>query len=51
MARLKDNMGNERNVVDEAITISIERFKELIIKESKYDDLTRTRNIKESEDK
>lgn len=37
MAVQKTILGNEINVIDTAITISVERFKELIVKEAKYD--------------
>ena len=37
MPKVKDILGNERIIADEAITISIDRFKELIIKEAKCD--------------
>ena len=51
MAKVNDIMGNVRNVVDNAITISIERYNELIIKEALFDVEHRKNNIKESEEK
>lgn len=37
MAKVNDILGNTRAIVDNAITISLDRFEELIVKESKYD--------------
>ena len=37
MPKVKDILGNERIIADETITISIDRFSELIVKEAKYD--------------
>ena len=55
MAEYKDMLGNKRVVVDETITISLERFERLIITEYLYNKEHETRNmmqnIKESEDK
>lgn len=39
MAKSKDILGNIHTVTDEAITISIERYDELIIKEALLDKL------------
>ena len=55
MAKYKDILGNEKVVVDEMVTISIERFEHLIITEYLYNEEHETRsmtqNIKESEEK
>ena len=37
MPKVKDILGNERIIADEAITISIDRYNQLIVKEAKYD--------------
>lgn len=37
MQKIKDMLGNERIIADDAITISIDRFNKLIVKEAKYD--------------
>ena len=37
MPKVKDILGNERIIADEAITISNDRYNELIVKEAKYD--------------
>lgn len=37
MPKVKDILGNEGIIADEAITISIDRYNELIVKEAKYD--------------
>ena len=37
MTKVKDILGNERIIADEAITISIDRYNQLIVKEAKYD--------------
>ena len=37
MAKYKDILGNERAVVDETVTISLERYNQLIIKEALTD--------------
>ena len=37
MLKVKDILGNERIIADEAITISIDRNNQLIVKEAKYD--------------
>lgn len=49
MAKKSDMFGNKVNVVDDAVTISIERFQELIIKEAKYDELRSTNAESEEE--
>ena len=55
MAEYKDILGNKRVVVDERVTISLERFEHLIITEYLYNKEHETRNIaqniKESEEK
>ena len=55
MPRVKDILGNERVTIDEAVTISLERFEHLIITEYLYNKEHETRNkaqnIKESEEK
>ena len=52
MAKYKDILGNERAVADETVTISLERYNQLIIMEAEYN---KTQNKicvnKESEDK
>lgn len=50
MPKVKDMLGNERNVIDEAITISIERYNELIIIEAEYNKKNKCVS-KESEEK
>ena len=37
MPKVKDILGNERIIADESITISIDRYNQLIVKEAKYD--------------
>ena len=37
MPKVKDILGNERIIADETITISIDRYNQLIVKEAKYD--------------
>ena len=55
MAKYKDMLGNERAMIDETVTISLERFEHLIITEYLYNKEHETRNvaqnIKESEGK
>lgn len=52
MAKYKNILGNERAVVDETVTISLERYNQLIIMEAEYN---KTQNKicvnKESEEK
>ena len=55
MPKVKDILGNERSIMDETVTISLERFEHLIVTEYLYNKEHETRNIsqniKESEEK
>ena len=37
MQKIKDMFGNERIIADDAITISVDRYNKLIVKEARYD--------------
>lgn len=50
MAKYKDILGNERAVADETVTISLERYNQLIIIEAEYNKKNKCAN-KESEEK
>ena len=45
MAKVKDMLGNERIIADEAITIRLERYEHLIITEYLYNREHETKNI------
>ena len=55
MSKYKDILGNEKTILDETVTISLERFEHLIITEYLYNKEHEKRNItqiiKESEER
>ena len=50
MSKYKDILGNERSIADETVTISLERYNQLIIIEAEYNKRNKCEN-KESEER